>query len=121
MYQQGLQGAEFSTLGPLASIRPKEKILVCQQGLSRGCRVQYSGPWQASRHIPVLICCGLLKQTLPAVRQKLEKCGRLLIIEPWNENMERINLKDALEHCVFVFCYFCLLMGAQRALWYTLD
>ena len=38
----GVQGAEFRTLGPVASIRLKTKSLVYQQG---GCRVQNSGPW----------------------------------------------------------------------------
>ena len=66
-YQQGLQGAESRTLGHMECIRLK-KFLVCQQGLqgvefrslghmecirptkenswyiSRGCRVQNSGP-----------------------------------------------------------------------------
>ena len=35
-------GAEFRTLGPMASIRIKKTSLVYQQG---GCRVQNSGPW----------------------------------------------------------------------------
>ena len=36
------RGAEFRTLGPVASIRLKQKIPWCT---SRGCRVQNSGPW----------------------------------------------------------------------------
>ena len=46
--KQGLQGAEFRTLGPMGSIRLKKKNSRCT---SRGCRVQNSGlwdPWQAS-------------------------------------------------------------------------
>ena len=34
--------AEFRTLGPMASIRPKKKHPWC---ISRGCGVQNSGPW----------------------------------------------------------------------------
>ena len=40
--QNSIGGAEFRTLGPVASIRLKIKSLVYQQG---ECRVQNSGPW----------------------------------------------------------------------------
>ena len=45
VYQQGLQGAEFRTLGPMASITLKKKRCTSRAVYPWGCRVQNLGPW----------------------------------------------------------------------------
>ena len=55
--QNSIRAAEFRTLGPVASIRPKQKRPWCT---SRGCRVQNSGPWDP--WLPVVENSGLFAQ-----------------------------------------------------------